>query len=225
MNWRHPRPKVPDVDDNRRKMAELLYADSLVAAKAGEPPDPDVRAALDWIGYRDWVLPHHGYTPPDSPLRRRQMLDALRGKPYITALTQIILDIGWTEPPDRECEKRFDLAFDRYVEIRDGVLHWGLKETMERDLIFHMRYDILRLEVHDRGDVIRTYTIRPREDGWDNSFDMVEEGLADDDYRFMFWCMNSGGTENARSAFDMAIVEGEWRRLSYQGYDWDGESE
>lgn len=210
------------MDDHRRALAEALYAEALSLARRGEKVDSAVNAALYWIGYRQWMLPNNGFTPPDTLRRRNQLFDRLRDRPYAAMLQSTINSLGWSRPPDRKAEVRFQ-RLDRRIDIVTGEIRWGLAETLERDLIFHMRYDIVRLAIIDDGRTLHEITYRPEEDGWEYAEPMSALGLTDNDYRLQFECLHSAGGSRVREIFDFALLGGEWRRLEYQGGDWDGE--
>lgn len=224
MNRFRQHPTEPDVSDDRRALAETIYTDALGYLKRGERIPAVLSALLYWFGYRVWLLPNHGFTPPETPGRRAKVVGELKAldKPYQARALKQITALGYSRPPDRQAAPKFE-QLDRYCEVDGSVIRWGLRRTMERKAIFHARYDIVRLRILDRGKVLHEITYRPMQDGWDFVEHMAPLGLTDDDYRFEFQCLNSGGGARSSHPFDYAEVEGEWKRLEFQGWDWDGE--
>lgn len=226
MSWRRrPHPTEPDRNDERRALAERLYADARGYLERGEGIPPVISATIFWIGYRVWMLPNNGFTPPDTPRRREKLFREAAFLPYAADVRGVIEGLGWNRPPNREAEVKFE-RLERFVSVEGDVVSWGLEDTRERALIFGARYDILRLRVEDGGETVFSEDHRPLTEGaWSFSASLKGAGLTDDDYRFVLECLHSGGGSRSRHPFDFAIVEGEWKRLEYQGYDWDGESE
>ena len=96
-----------------------------------------------------------------------------------------------------------------------------MKETRNRDLAC-WKYDHLSLHALDGDKTVAKVTT----DGliFENTNTLEALGLNDDDYRFHLYISDStlkGGWN--RYSFDMALVDGVWTRLEYQGSDWDGE--
>lgn len=221
---RRPHPTEPDVADDRHEVAEAIYNDALGYLMDGQRIPPVLSALLYWFGYRVWLLPNRGFTPPETLRRRNKLFKDLKAlnRPWESTAIALVEELGWTRPPDREAVPKFE-QLDRYCEVDGETIRWGLRDTLERDLIFHASYDIVQLRIVDGGETLHDITRRPRQDGWGFTETFSALGLTDDDYRFELWCLDSGGGARSRHPFDYAEVDGEWRRLEYQGYDWDGE--
>lgn len=219
-------PTEPDRTDDRRKLAMIAYQDAKARILRGSPVPPVINCMMYWLGYRKWMLKADGITPPETPRRREKFFDDLKragwDAPKREYVRSLILSLGWSRPPDRRCEALHE-HLDRYCEVDGKTVKWGLKPTLERDLVFHMRYDIVRLRIMDGATEVFEVTKRPKDDGWDFEESFESLGLNDDEYRFEFWCLHSAGGSRSRHPFDFAEVAGEWTRLEFQGHDWDGE--
>ncbi|MDE0331010.1 MAG: hypothetical protein OXL41_04010 [Nitrospinae bacterium] len=225
---RQPEPRIPFEEDSIHELAETIYADYVegVLARA----DTWGRAgALDGLGYKDWIVGGQSYTPPETPKRRAKVLGKLIQKPYYADLAKALDERGFN-PPQRDCGKR-TAPVEIWFEISDGVLSYGLKETLGRDLMT-ARYDRMYLKAIDGEEIVAVHTgilSGP------NSAELDALGLTDDDYRFELGlegerAWRGGGAAKPGEGFprqaewhDWAIVDGAWKQIGFQGRDWDGE--
>lgn len=217
-----PHPTEPDVADDRQALAEKLYADVESALRAGRQPVAALYAALFWLGYRAWILGSRGFTPPDTLRRRERLFRDLEGRPYHDDVVRIVAALGWERPPNREAAPKFE-QLKPVVKVFGDHIQWGLDISLNRDLVFGCRYNLLRLRVEDHQKTQFSLDLRPPQDGWSRVVDMVAAGLTDDDYRIIVECLHDATAERASYPFDFAAENGEWNRLTFQGQDWDGE--
>ena len=191
-------------------LAEAIWADfeADTHARCGH------LGALAGLGFKDWI-PSIGYLAPSTPARRTKILQRLSGKPFAAELFRL----GLAGHPRRHLEPKWE-PFDEYVEIDgDGALHWGLCETRGRDVKFAHMFDRMELVVHDDGEPVAGPI---RAEPFRAVTSLQALGLDDDDYRFELVCRRDYGSRYGWW-IDMAIVDGVWQVLDFQGRDWDGE--
>lgn len=227
MSWRRqPHPKEPDVFDDRRALADLIFQDQVEQIKDDGKINPHM-SALYWLGYRKWGIAS-SFSPPDSTVRRKRLLNAFYGKPFYAELERHLNGIGWKRPPDREAEERVPVL-EGYVEIDEaGIISWGFRDTPGRELIFAQFCERFELIVYNGPD----HVARETSTKWDNITSIQALGLTDDDYRFevaavkdVWWFGNLRTRRHRAERFDFAEVDGVWVELEDQGWEWDGEWE
>lgn len=223
MSRRQPHPREPDVHDDRRELADAIFADQAATIEAGGKINAHM-SALYWLGYRDWGIAH-SFTPPDSTRRRARLLNDFHGKPFHAELERHLNGIGWSRPPDREAEPRA-APLDAYVEIDGNVVRWGFRDTPGRELIFKAHCERFELVVLD-GDA---HVAHRTSTEWDNEITIESLGLTDDDYRFEvsagkdgWWGSTLRFMRHRGEWFDFAEIDGVWVELEFQGREWDGE--
>lgn len=224
-------PHIPvDKSSGLHQLAEEVYADYIEQFKVNKGSAANEASALAGLGYSDWIIGGSSYTRPETPRRRMKVLERLQDKPYFAVLTRAFNNLGFN-PPERDCGKRVE-PLDQYVNItKDSILEWGLRTSLGMDILL-CEYDRLYLKVHDHGEVVATRVTEGLV--LNNAITLEALGLTDDDYRFEVgyegnfgWggVLAEPGTGHPRGGrwFDWAVVEGVWKELDYQGYDWDGE--
>ncbi len=223
---RGPHPTEPDVFDDRRNLADLIWQDQAATIEAGGKTNPHM-SVLAHIGYRKWGLCVSGYTRIDSTLAKARVLRAFYGKPFLPELERHLNGIGWRPAPDRLCEER-NAYLESYVEIdEDGTVRWGFQDTVGRDLRFKAFCSRFELVVCNGPD----HVARSVSAEWDNETSIEALGLTDDDYRFvvsagkdMWWFGELRFQQHHRNHFDFAERDGHWIELEDQGWEWDGET-
>ena len=241
MSRRAPPRSVPvDESSDLHKLALEIEATMHEHMRARDRDAVSVCCScLGSIGYKDFFFASPAYLGADSPNRRATIFDKASRWPWALRWFNAVKVIGWR--PDRVATGRVHEYPEPYVRIdKDGVIEWGLSQTNNLDL-FLWQYDRMVLRVHDQGQIITT--IATDSMTTDNRTTMDDLHLNDDDYRFevRVECASNGRKEiNGALYFvgdpdpgmgvpgggyyvDMAVVNGAWTEIGYQGRDWDGE--
>ena len=221
MNTRAAMPRIPvDESSDLHKLALAIQASQ--HEHMGDRNFGAVticNSALEGLGYKDWGI--GSSTPPVTPSRRSRLFDLTANYEWAGKLKDIVLALGFN-PEFRDCGRAWDpleafVAIDKYGDD----MQWGLLETRGRHLAC-WRFDHLRLEVQDHGETLVTKTTEGLR--FTNPTSLSALGLDDDDYRFVIAVADSAGKGGwNRYNIDMAIIDGVWTQLDYQGRDWDGE--
>ena len=241
MSRRSPPPRVPVVEDSGlHKVALEIEASMHETMRARDRGAVSVCVScLGAIGYKDFFFASPAYLGADSPSRRATIFDKASGWPWAERWFVAVKRIGWRPP--RVATGRVHEYPEPYVRIDEaGVIEWGLEETAELDLCL-WQFDRLVLRVRDQGQIVAT--THTDDLSIDNRTTMAELHLTDDDYRFEIRIENSRegrriidgalyfvadpdpgmGVPGNGYFIDMAVVEGQWQEIGFQGRDWDGE--
>ena len=211
-------PPVPEpTDDPVRAIAEEIFTDYVKRAQGDESQGNIgyLAGMLDALGFKDWFIPGHGWLSGlnGNTGRIQRAYRMFQNKPWIDRLKAV----GTRGHPKRDLPKRFEWL-DRYCRVENGNIYWGLTETVGRDTVFNLSYDFMELIVIDGGE----HVAKIQQSGFDHVTPLADHNLTDDDYRFQVGC-RAHDWGYAGQWFDMAIVDGKWERLEFQGKNWDGE--
>ena len=245
------RPKLHPVDESSdlHKLALEIEASMHAAMRAFRYLGDDWKAgrarvsacvgALAALGYRDWFVAAPAYLDAGRPGRRAQVIDRCKEWPWQDRFRRALEQVGY-RPPRRDAGRRAD-PLDAFVRIDgEGAIEWGLEETRGRELAC-WAFDRLVLKVLDGShEVARTASESLT---FINYASLAALHLTDDDYRFEIRIESARegrrvldgvlhfvgapdpgmGVPSNGYWVDMAVVDGAWQEIGFQGREWDGE--
>lgn len=206
-----------------------------------------LKGILNTLGYYKAVLPYGGGYRDDYTGSSRKYLKLHANRfpwgPEAVRLMQLVWCGTHSKPTEEQVELAtfgaepisFLLRFARLVDSNDSVIRWGLDLTRDLDKVIRAKYSHIELQVMNGSTVIHNerHSLVDLLKGRDGN---IGGGIyfttltsiacsGDDDVRVQLQLFSMArGVNHPLPWRDYAKIDGEWKRLAFQGPEWDGDT-